>query len=904
MSFFQRLFRGGLHVCWVFLGIHSSIYAQIGPGLGNLSYSPEELNQSISTIVSPNSHGNVAMVQGYLFVPFSEDGGVNGGFDFFDVSDPRKPKRVYQKFDESTADIREPHGFGLSNAWGGITLAYQTQTGFKLFDLTDPSDVKLISSVPLPGVNHANYGGVWWLHFQAPYVFAGAWEGGVFVVDCSDLQNPVLINHITRNDLGGTTTGPVFVVGNLLVAANATGPNVATMDVTDPRNPIFLDKDSLLTSYSWHVNGNKIFGTGTTLPHLVVADLSDPKNLQTLGQVPNVGRRGGYVMTQDQFAFAGFSSKLSKIDLSDPENFQAVATYSTRLSGRDEDFSLPLGNLIWGGDDHGVGSGLFVHQTDPDKQGPEVNMVIPKDGDSNQGLSSRIGITLTDQILIESIHENTFIVQELNGKQVAGKYATQFGVVSFSPDQALAPNTTYEVIIPENGMKDYAGNSTPNRFYSTFSTGSGSETRNVCTGLQTTNILVGDPATIVANLSDNDSDLRYEWDMGDNSPIQVTQNPEISYTYSTSGSYLVRLSLVQNGKTLSTCTGTQTVNLPSNQGPHPRTSDIQYDRFSDKVWVVNPDNNSLTRINALELEKEVEITVGEFPRTLAQAPDHSIWVVNQNKPSISIISEGSDRVNQTIELPYASQPYGIVFHEEAGVAYVSLQATGEVIEIDAVSRQILRRRDVGRWPRAMALDRENSKLYVTRFVSNDSQGEVYQLDTDTFSPLSTLGLAIDPGPDKSTNSRGLPNYLAGIAISPSGNEAWVTSKKDNIQRGLARDRRPLTWENTLRSITSVVNLTTSEEDLSRRIDIDNSDSPTAINFSSLGDKVFIAIQGNNRVEVRNAYTQELISSIDQSGSAPQGLVLSPDNTRLFVHNYLSRTISVYNVEAIINGKVT
>ena len=881
-------------------GPTSSVLAQIGPGLGNLTYSSGEQYTSIATINSPKVHGNVAMVQGYLFVPFAEDGGVNGGFDFFDVSNPRNPTRAYQKFDASTADIREPHGFGISTAWGGITLAYPTQTGFKIFDLTNPSNVSLISSVTLPGVNNANYGGVWWLHFQAPYVFAGAWEQGVYVVDCSDLQNPVVVKQITRANLGNTRTGPVFVVGNLLVVGDANMSAVATMDITDPLNPIFLDKRTLIPSYSWHVNGGKIFGAGLS-GDLVIADISNPANIINRGQVSNVGNRGGYITTQDNFVHAGYSNRIGKIDISNPNNFVLVRSYTANIPAQDEDFAVPLGNLIWGGDDHGVGSGLLVHQTSPDNTPPEVNMVMPGNNFINQGLSTRVGLTMTDQILMESVDENSFIVKELNGGQIAGKYSTQLGIVSFVPDQPLSPNTTYEVIVPSNGMQDFVGNATATSFTSVFSTGPVIETRVVCNGLNGDAAETGVPTTITASLSATLTGLSYEWDMGDNSPIQVTSSPAITYTYASPGSYLVRLSVVNGGTTISTCATTQTVTGSSNSGTSQRTTDIIYDNSADKVWVVNPDNNTVTRINALNPSKEVEITVGEHPRSLAQAPDNSIWIVNQNSASISIIPSGSNSVSQTMSLPYASQPYGILFNEQTGFAYVSLQATGEVAEIDPSSRSITRRVSVGRWPRAMALNGDGSQLYITRFISGNSQGEVYRVNTNTFNPMSTIGLAIDPGPDASDRGRGLPNYLAGIAISPNGNEAWITSKKDNIQRGLQRDGLSLIWENTIRAITSVANLNSSSEELAKRIDIDNSDSPTAIEFTKLGDMVFIAIQGNNRVEVRNVFNKQVIATLDNTGSAPQGLVLSPDNSRLFVHNFLSRNVAVYDVEDIVDG---
>ena len=39
-----------------------------------------------------------------------------------------------------------------------------------------------------------------------------------------------------------------------------------------------------------------------------------------------------------------------------------------------------------------------------------------------------------------------------------------------------------------------------------------------------------------------------------------------------------------------------------------------------------------------------------------------------------------------------------------------------------------------------------------------------------------------------------------LTVSPDGRRLWVPSKKDNIRRGLFRDGRPLTFQNTVRTI--------------------------------------------------------------------------------------------------------
>ena len=56
-----------------------------------------------------------------------------------------------------------------------------------------------------------------------------------------------------------------------------------------------------------------------------------------------------------------------------------------------------------------------------------------------------------------------------------------------------------------------------------------------------------------------------------------------------------------------------------------------------------------------------EIPVGTAPRSVAVAPDGRIWVVNRDTANISIVSPSTLAIVQTVALPRASQPYGIVY---------------------------------------------------------------------------------------------------------------------------------------------------------------------------------------------------------------------------------------------------
>lgn len=169
------------------------------------------------------------------------------------------------------------------------------------------------------------------------------------------------------------------------------------------------------------------------------------------------------------------------------------------------------------------------------------------------------------------------------------------------------------------------------------------------------------------------------------------------------------------------------------------------------------------------------------------------------------------------------------------------------------------------------------------------------------SPLAVTGvikLKSSDEPDSGGGGRGLPNYLGPAAISPAGDMAWLPSKQDNLQRGQLRDGRHLTHENTVRAISSRINLLDETEDYRARIDHDDTAMPSTALFGRNGLYVFVALEGSREVAIIDAYGEQELLRID-AGRAPQGLALSPDGKMLYVHNFMSRTVSSHDVSGVI-----
>lgn len=473
--------------------------AQPGPGLGNLTYNANELFKPVSMINRDNgvpatrafrkAFGlNVGiMLDGYFMAPFAPDSGLGpGGFLIYDVSDPRNiklVKRIYEP-DGRTSEFRESHSLGLTSINGRRYISLQTTQGIEIWDFTDLDDPQQTAKLNLPGVNAGDYTSVaWQLWWQAPYLYVSAANQGVFIVDTTDPKNPVIANRgngrpnpVPPAELGGSRVGPIFTMGNqLLVTSMDQRDGWASLDISDPLNPVLLDKtpDLAQTYYATCFDGTKVHAsTRGGGGRMVTYDLSDPSRF-VFENNQIVLDEQLYCGVQDDFVFQGLQNTVHKIDISNPFSYSNVGSGTLNVSNSDHGQVAPLGNLIFVGNDHGTGSGFIVHDVNPDTIAPKVKQVSPRPNAKNQALTSRIGIAFSDSVDFESVNANTIkLIEVANGNSVAGTYSAQLGIVNFAPSSSLKANTEYEVQVFADGVKDSAGNATDVLFKSRFTTGS------------------------------------------------------------------------------------------------------------------------------------------------------------------------------------------------------------------------------------------------------------------------------------------------------------------------------------------------------------------------------------------------------------------------------------------------
>jgi cytochrome c peroxidase len=222
---------------------------------------------------------------------------------------------------------------------------------------------------------------------------------------------------------------------------------------------------------------------------------------------------------------------------------------------------------------------------------------------------------------------------------------------------------------------------------------------------------------------------------------------------------------------------------------------------------------------------------------------------------------------------------------------------------------------VGANPRHVSVTAASDRVLVSRFISPALPGEgtasvqtavsgvkkggEVVVVTAAMTVERTVVLQHSDKPDSLLQGRGIPNYLAPAVISPDGKSAWVPSKQDNLLRGTLRDGSNLDFQNTVRAISSRIDLVGWAEDYAARIDHDNSGVGSGAAFHPTGAYLFVALETSREVAVVDPVAKAEIYRFPV-GRAPQAVAVSADGLKLYVNNFMDRTLGVYDLARLVN----
>jgi YVTN family beta-propeller protein len=356
-----------------------------------------------------------------------------------------------------------------------------------------------------------------------------------------------------------------------------------------------------------------------------------------------------------------------------------------------------------------------------------------------------------------------------------------------------------------------------------------------------------------------------------------------------------------------------------------------------KAYVANAGDGTVS-VLGLGAEPRVlkTITVGTEPRAvLVNDGDTRAFVANSGTNDISVIDTSNDTVVQTVPIDagVGTAPRALAYRKDASGE--RLLAAMFFAELRPGKTGLDEPQDDGKEGRVAIFNAGATLTFVAATalapVANtgfNSNGSVLDLIGTTNGAGGTN--APDPSnPANNTFATGAyPNQLAAIGIHPSNGKAYVVSTA-------ASPNGPFGFNFNVQGLVSVMDLATNAEvttdataavhqkaplNLNQGLKQDTAtlpvifqSNPVAIAWKPDGSEAWIAIQNSellvrmvvdaNGVPTINAPVVNGGASIARidlhevaspliKAKAPRGLVLNSTGTRAFVHNYVSRSISV------------
>lgn len=432
----------------------------------------------ISPTLESEHHNQPSVINGYLQLTG------NSRYSIYDISDPTQPEQLSFRKSPDDNPAKEAEGHQVTFAKQGNRFYAATIQGYgvDIWDITDVRNPTHLKAVKIDGINFGDFtAAVWGLSWQGNTLYVGGTDTGVHVIDATNPAQATVVGRLAN--VGGVNAGPVFAMGNILVVTTPkSNKGIATVDISNPTAPVLLDTISPVEAGAESYIGGFYKKHAYLLNPIRVYDvLTDPTNI-TLVPGSRTGGYFEYMSFQDGFMFAGRirpEPGATKIDVSDLGKFTFVRDiYGRRdLQENDDQFTIAVGNLLVMSDDQlspatskYAGTVIAVHDTAPDTTPPFVDTVVPKDGATGQSLTSRIGISFTDNVELATVDSRSFIVRPEGGRAIAGTWGVTMSILNFEPAEPLAPGTKYEIVLPAGGIKDYVGNGIADEFRSSFTT--------------------------------------------------------------------------------------------------------------------------------------------------------------------------------------------------------------------------------------------------------------------------------------------------------------------------------------------------------------------------------------------------------------------------------------------------
>jgi YVTN family beta-propeller protein len=369
----------------------------------------------------------------------------------------------------------------------------------------------------------------------------------------------------------------------------------------------------------------------------------------------------------------------------------------------------------------------------------------------------------------------------------------------------------------------------------------------------------------------------------------------------------------------------------------------------DFLVVANPDNNSVTFIDTREdrNRKIAEVPVQTEPNGVAFLPDGSkVFAANTVSGTVSVIRVNA--ANGLISRPHnhiavGTEPYGLVLTPNGTRLYVSNSRSNSISVIDTNTETLIATiPNVGIEPRGMAItndgddDDQDETLYVTQFLSLPISGKVDGADDAKAGHVTVISTATNSvtwdaiiNPIADTGFNALGDALKRIPPGPNADfptGAYVNQMNNLAIRGNfvylpntgSSPNGPFRFDVNTQSLLSVLNRATNA-DAGRTINMHLAVArqtnpakrfitvPWAMAFKHAADEGYVVSAASNLLvkvvvdpitgaaTVQNDPLDPTRVLQIPTGKNPRGIVINSTDTRAYVMNHVSRSVTPINL---------
>jgi YVTN family beta-propeller protein len=276
------------------------------------------------------------------------------------------------------------------------------------------------------------------------------------------------------------------------------------------------------------------------------------------------------------------------------------------------------------------------------------------------------------------------------------------------------------------------------------------------------------------------------------------------------------------------------------------------------IYVAHPDADNKTQISVIDPDNQIQLISTNVPgrpkgmALLEDGTNSKLFVMaNQESGSGSVILLPLSDLTNPTSLALGNEPGGIVLSPDRSQVYVAEKTTSKVRIIDVKTHTFLPEEiTICSDPAGLSVSKDGSKLYVVC----GQEDKVQEIDLASSSAANIL-LGEDPS--------GFGSFIAGpvypeyiTALHPT---AYITNSDDNT--------------------VSVINTETYEVVAT----IPVGDHPEGIAISPDSHRAYVTNNESETVSVINTTSNRVIKTIPV-GTEPMGICMAPDGSKIYVAN--------------------